>query len=219
MTTKGFIPLRCGTRIAVAFGVLWTSQIANAADLDSAIQPPPAGVDALPDAQAGGNTSLFDPRRMEVRFGGFAHGLGSAEKNTADVSLEIVSPRLMPDISGWWSFLIPRAYVGGMLNVEGRTSSLRGGALWTIPFTERWFGEIFFGGAVHDGSINGTSDLNALGSRALFNVGGSVGYRFDAHWSVLATFDHMSNGKSVFDLPFVHNQGVNSYGIRTAFAF
>ncbi len=60
--------------------------------------------------------------------------------------------------------------------------------------------EIFFGGAVHDGSINGTSDLNALGSRVLFNVGGSVGYRFDAHWSVMATFDHMSNGKSVFDL-------------------
>lgn len=219
MMAKGLISFRNATRAVAVLGGLGTWQIATAADIDSVAPPQPASVDASQGVQAGDGASLFDPRRMEVRFGGFAHGLGSAEKNTADVSLEVVSPRLMPDITGWWSFLIPRAYLGGMLNVEGRTSSLRGGALWTIPFTERWFGEIFFGGAVHDGSINGTSDLNALGSRVLFNVGGSVGYRFDAHWSVMATFDHMSNGKSVFDLPFVHNQGVNSYGVRTAFAF
>jgi hypothetical protein len=115
--------------------------------------------------------------------------------------------------------LIPRAYLGGMFNVQGRTSSLRGGALWTFPIAAGFFAEAFFGGAVHDGSLDGDASHNALGSRVLFNVGGSLGYQFDRNWSAMFTFDHLSNGNGIFDTGFNRNVGINSYGLKVAYRF
>jgi len=106
-----------------------------------------------------------------------------------------------------------------MFNTQGRTSSVRGGALWTLPIYGPVFGEIFFGGAVHNGELLGDATHNALGSRVLFNVGGSLGYRIDEHWKVLATFDHLSNGNRVFGTGFVKNAGINSYGLKVGYAF
>jgi hypothetical protein len=157
--------------------------------------------------------------RFEFRLGGFAHGLGSVESNTAAVNLEVVSPRLFPPVNAWWGYLLPRAYVAGMINVNGATSSLRAGANWLLPFTEQIFGEIYFGGAVHDGSLVGSVDQNALGSRALFNVGGSLGYRFAPNWSAMVTYDHLSNGNRVFGTGFARNQGINAIGGRLSYAF
>jgi hypothetical protein len=37
--------------------------------------------------------TLRDPYRFEVRFGGFAHGVGSVEKGTFDLNGELVFPR------------------------------------------------------------------------------------------------------------------------------
>ena len=164
-----------------------------------------------------GLPSIVD--RFEFRLGGFAHGLGSVERNTSAVSLELVTPRLFPAVSDWWGFLLPRTYVAGMINVNGATSSVRAGANWLFPFTEQIFSEIYFGGAVHDGSLVGSADQNALGSRVLFNVGGSLGYRFAPRWSAIATFDHLSNGNRVFATGFARNQGINSVGARLSYAF
>lgn len=161
----------------------------------------------------------YRPYGFEVRLGGFAHGVGSVEANTFDASLQVVLPKFLADNYGWWNFLNPHTYVGGMFNTGGRTSSVRAGLLWQIPFTERFFGEIFFGGAYHDGSKEGDATHNALGSRALFNVGGSVGYRFTPQWSVLVTFDHLSNGKTIFGTGFDRNVGVNNYGAQVSYAF
>lgn len=170
--------------------------------------------------------SLFQPEPLakrsygfDVRLGGFAHAVGSAEANTFDASLQVVLPKFLADNYGWWNFLNPHTYVGGMFNTGGRTSSVRAGLLWQIPFTERFFGEIFFGGAYHDGSKAGDATHNALGSRALFNVGGSIGYRFTPQWSVLVTFDHLSNGKEVFGTGFDRNVGINNYGAQVSYAF
>ena len=130
-----------------------------------------------------------------------------------------MTPRLFPAVNDWWSFLLPRAYVAGMINVNCATSSLRAGANWLFPFTERIFSEIYFGGAVHDGSLVGSADQNALGSRVLFNVGGSLGYRFAPRWSAMVTFDHLSNGNRVLPTGFARNQGINSVGARLSYAF
>jgi hypothetical protein len=156
---------------------------------------------------------------FEARFGAFAHGVGSVEKNTAAVSLDLVTPRAFSVPGSPWEVLIPRAYLGGMFNVQGRTSSLRGGALWTFPIAAGFFAEAFFGGAVHDGSLDGDASHNALGSRVLFNVGGSLGYQFDRNWSAMFTFDHLSNGNRVFETGFNRNVGINSYGLKVAYRF
>jgi lipid A 3-O-deacylase len=196
---------------ASLFGVLAACTLttgAFAADMGAPVPAPPAA-------------RLLDPAPLgyEVRLGGFAHAVASIEKGTAAVSLDLLFPRWIPPQNAWWDFFIPRAYVGGMINTAGRTSSLRGGALWTFPIYGPVFAEAFFGGAVHDGSINGEPHHNALGSRFLFHVGGSVGYRIDPRWSVLATFDHMSNGNRVFNTGFVKNNGINSYGVKVGYAF
>jgi hypothetical protein len=196
------------TTIALA---LTSSGAARAADFSA---PPPSS-EASWYAPA---PSSRDPG-FEVRFGGFAHGVGGAEKNTADINLELVTPKFLPALPGWWDILVPRAYLSGMLNTDDRTSSLRAGALWLVPFGERFFGEIYFGGAVHDGSLIGDATHAALGSRTLFNVGGSVGYRFDKHWSAMVTFDHLSNGAGIFHTGFARNVGENNYGLRLSYAF
>lgn len=192
--------------------------LASGADVNAADIVPPAA--SLP-AQ-----SLFQPEPLanrpygfEVRLGGFAHGVGSVERGTFDASLQVVLPKFLADNYGWWNFLNPHTYVGGMLNTDGRTSSVRAGLLWQIPFTDRFFGEIFFGGAYADASTVGDATRSALGSRALFNVGGSIGYRFTPQWSVLVTFDHLSNGRTVFGTGFDRNVGVNNYGAQISYAF
>jgi hypothetical protein len=156
---------------------------------------------------------------FEARLGAFAHGVGSIEKETVTVSLDFVTPRLLPARNEWWDALVPRAYVGGMINLQGRTSSVHAGALWLFPITDRIFAEGFFGGALHDGSINGDATHSALGSRVLFHAGGSLGYRFDRNWSGMLTFDHLSNGNNVFGTGFVRNEGINSYGVKFGYAF
>lgn len=157
---------------------------------------------------------------FEVRGGAFAHGVGSREKNTVDVGLEFVSPYLIrPTLDAWWTFLVPRAYLGGMLNTGGRTSAVRGGALWTFPLIGGFFAEAFFGGAINNGSIEGDATHSALGSHILFDAGGSIGYRFNERWIVLARFDHYSNGKTAFGTNFDRNVGVNNYGLMVGYTF
>jgi hypothetical protein len=200
---RGFLPA-----LAAGFAV---STGALAADIGA---PPPVAAAPLP-------ARLLDPQPLgyEVRLGGFAHAVGSVEKGTAAVSLDLLFPRWIPPQNAWWDVFIPRAYVGGMFNTDGRTSSVRGGGLWTFPIYGPVFAEIFFGGAVHDGKLQGDATHNALGSRVLFNVGGSLGYRFNERWTALATFDHLSNGNRVFNTGFVHNAGINSYGVKVGYTF
>jgi lipid A 3-O-deacylase len=186
--------------------------VAFAADLAPSTpvySPPPAVVPVAAAWQNG----------FELRVGGFAHAIGSAEKNTGDVSVGLVLPSLFADQQSWWAMLVPRPYVGAMINIPHRSDSFRGGALWRFPIWGAWFAEGFFGGAYDDGSINGDARHNALGSHVLFNAGGSLGYHIDQHWSILATFDHLSNGKIAFGTGFSRNVGLNDWGLQVSYAF
>lgn len=155
----------------------------------------------------------------DIRLGGFAHAIGSAEKNTGDVGVHLVLPSLFGDPTSWWQLLIPRPYVGAMVSVPHRSDSFRGGALWRFPLWGGFFTEGFFGGAYDDGSLSGDATHNALGSHWLFNAGGSLGYHIDEHWSILGTFDHLSNGKTAFGTGFKRNVGVNDWGLQVSYAF
>jgi lipid A 3-O-deacylase len=196
-----------------AVAAAWLATPAQAADL--VINAPYAPI-----------TVPIDPaNRFEARFGAFAHGIGGAEEGSVDLNGELVSPRLF-NFGGPWAFLAPRVHVGGLVNLSGRTSIAYTGLLWTIPVFDRFFVEGFVGPAVHNGELSATATHAGLGCRTLFNAGGSVGYRFSDQWSLMATFDHVSNGKSLFGVDCGtnqaatgSNQGLNNYGVRVGYTF
>jgi hypothetical protein len=45
-----------------------------------------------------------------------------------------------------------------------------------------------------------------------------LGYRFDQHWSIIATFEHGSNGEPILsNCP--QNRGLNVAGVALGYAF
>jgi len=164
-------------------------------------------------------TTPIDPfSGFEVRLGAFMHGVGNVEKGTYDVNGELVLPKLLAPV-GPWSYLVPRIHAGVNANTAGRTSAVYAGLLWTVPVFDRFFVEGFLDAAYHNGSLTGNLTQSAMGCDPLFHVGGSAGYRFDAHWSVMATFDHLSNGSGIGLTNCGRNQGLNNYGLRIGYQF
>ena len=161
---------------------------------------------------------------FEARMGVFDHGVGSAERNTVDINGSFVTPRLNVPATGYWAYFIPRLQLGGAANLEGRTSFGYADILFTLPITNWLFFEVFGGGATHNGSLSPTSTLNGLGCPLLFHAGASAGIPITEHWSVLGTFEHLSNGK-LFGVDCGTNQrpggnqGLNNYGISVGYAF
>jgi lipid A 3-O-deacylase len=154
----------------------------------------------------------------EIRAGAFAHAVGSAEEGSVDLNAEIIFPKLIGP-SGFWSYLVPHLHVGGMLNLAGKTSSVYAGGLWRFPVFDRFFVEGFFGGTVHNGSLEDAPGRNALGCNPAFHVGASVGYEFSDRWSLVFTYDHLSNGRVVFGTNCERNVGLNNYGLRLGYRF
>jgi lipid A 3-O-deacylase len=170
------------TAAALATGVFGYFDRASATDM---LPPPPAAT----------SSSLYHPERFELRGGVFAHALASPEAGSVDANLELVAPRFF--VIPWLpEYLTPRFHVGGIANFNGKTSYVYAGALWTFNLTQSWFVEGFFGGLIHNGNLDdNASDMNGLGCRWAFHSGGSIGYRLSDRWSVMGTFDHLSNGQ------------------------
>jgi lipid A 3-O-deacylase len=171
-------------------------------------------------------SSDIDANRYELRLGGFAHGVGGVERGTVDLNSELVFPRLPFGQSNWWNILIPRPHVGAMLNLEGRTSSVYAGALWTFPLPRHFFAELFFDGEANNGYLTDAPlGHSGLGCRYMFHDGGSLGYKFSQQWSLMFTFDHQSNGHDIFGTQCdglgsnTPNPGINDYGLRIGYSF
>jgi hypothetical protein len=209
------VQVLAGRFFAAVFGtaLLLASAVSRAADVLAAPPPPPAAAAVVvPD--------LYDPTRWEIRFGGFAHGVGSVEKETWDINGEIVVGSFFGRSPlGFWSPLIPRLHAGVNGNVNGRTSVIYAGLLWTVPVTNHFFVEAFLDAAAHNGSLTGSPTQVALGCEAQFHVGASAGYRFNPQWSIMFTFDHLSNGSGIGLSNCGRNQGLNNYGARIGYTF
>ena len=169
---------------------------------------------------------FYDPYSIEVRLGGFLHGVGGAEKGTYDLNPELIFPRLPFFQTQWWNVFVPRPHVGGMVNLEGRTSDLYAGALWSFPLPYHTFFELFVDGAIHDGVENNPQPGHSgLGCPALFHVGGSFGYAITEHWHAMLTFDHLSNGHYIFGINCAGNvgptpnPGINNWGGKIGYQF
>jgi lipid A 3-O-deacylase len=205
--------------MAVAIAYFATVASAKSADLTAS---------AAPWYSAAGFAENDHIQSFEVRFGEYVHGVGSVEQYTPDISGSIVTPRLSFGATGYWTYFLPRLQLGGSYNLAGRTSFAYLDILYTVPITKWLFVEPFFGGAIHNGSLVGTPTLSDLGCRELFHVGASIGIPVDRQWSVIGTFEHLSNGKGVFGtncgtnqtgVTGGGNQGLNNYGLRLSYAF
>jgi lipid A 3-O-deacylase len=188
----------------------------------------PAPVAAAPAGPAlldGSVSTTNVGRSFEGRFGAFYHGFGSAEHDTYDLNGSILSPRLNVGLPGYWAYFMPQFQIGGAVNLDHRTSFAYAGIAMTLPLTRWLLFEPFLGGAVDNGSLTPTATLSGLGCPVLFHAGTSVGIPIDEHWQVLATFEHLSNGRGIFgvncgtnELPG-GNQGLNNVGVSVGYAF
>jgi hypothetical protein len=210
--------------LVVIFSVAAALSPASSADMAPAYSWPPTPLPVSSAAPFG--SPDVDANSYELRLGGFAHGVGSAEHGTVDLNPEVVFPRLPFGQSNWWNILVPRPHVGGMVNLEGRTSSVYAGALWTFPLPYHFFAELFFDGEAHNGYLtDAPPGRSSLGCPYLFHDGGSLGYKVSRHWSLMFTFDHQSNGRAVFGTECdglgskTPNQGINDYGVRIGYTF
>lgn len=152
----------------------------------------------------------------EVRLGTFAHDPASPESGSADLNGEILfaKPFSMPNSP--WDFLLPRPMIGGTLNFVGKTSQVYAGLTWTYDITKSIFVEASFGGALTNGK---TGDVvppghNAMGCKANFHESASLGYRFNANWSIMGTVEHTSNAGLC-----TQNRGLTNYGARIGYTF
>ena len=217
---------------------LWAAAFAVMSGLELAARDPAFGADLLPASPLPASPyvapppptppafGFYDPYRVEVRFGGFLHGVGGNEKGTYDLNPELVLPRLPFYQGRWWSVFVPRPHLGALANLEGRTSAFYAGALWSFPLPYRTFFEIFVDGAIHDGyQNNAPPGHSGLGCPALFHVGGSLGYAITAHWTAMVTFDHLSNGHYIFgvncagNIGPTPNPGLNYWGGKIGYSF
>ncbi|CAH1648444.1 acyloxyacyl hydrolase [Chelatococcus asaccharovorans] len=161
--------------------------------------------------------TILKPRFLsEVRFGLSAQDPWSPEAGSVNITGEVLTGKLFQADNATLDLFVPRFHVGGSANTAGATSFAYAGFTWTVPITAQLFVEASFGGAVHNGKTGDDVGPNraALGCSPLFRESASVGWRFDEHWSLLATIEHLSNGGLC-----EQNRGLTNVGARVAYSF
>lgn len=129
-----------------------------------------------------------------------------------DLNAEVVfvSPDFLKYI---WS---PRPHIGLWGNLSGNTHAAYAGFGWDHEWQNNIFIEGFLGMSVHTGKLdNGNPDRIEFGSRALFRLGGELGWRWDENNGLSVIWEHMSNA----GLLDSKNQGIDNMGIRYSYRF
>ncbi len=164
-----------------------------------------------PDAPASAG-GLID----ELKIGVLAHDVPDlwsgfqAEPNAADINVEAI---FSPSIAFLGGTIRPA--LGASINTQGYTSNVYLDARWQYEMDCGVFLGLGVGGTVHDGQLKLKDwDQKALGSRVLFHIPVELGYRFDAHNSLSAYFEHMSNAYTVDP-----NEGMDRIGVRYGYRF
>lgn len=132
------------------------------------------------------------------------------EEQSADINIEA---QLSPSMQVFFGTIRPA--IGGSISTAGQTNMGYIDARYTYEAASGLFFGIGLGGAIHDGNI-GKEDpaRKAFGSRVLFHIPLEFGYRFDAHQSVSAYFEHTSNGYTM-----QYNEGMDRLGVRYGYRF
>lgn len=152
----------------------------------------------------------------EVRGGLYAHDPLSPEAGSVDLNGEVLAPKLWQSSDPFWSFLIPHPDVGATISLGGKTSNLWGGAAWNYDLTDRIFLSSTLGVGVNNGKTGDVvpSGWNSVGCNWWFHESGSIGYRLNANWSIMATVEHSSNAGLCHQ-----NRGLTNGGLRLGYRF
>jgi len=152
----------------------------------------------------------------EVKIGVLAHDVPDlwsgfqAEPDGADINLEAL---FSPSIAFLGGTIRPA--LGASISTQGDTSNVYLDARWQLETASGIFLGLGVGGTVHDGQTKLKDlDQKALGSRVLFHIPVELGYRFDAHNSLSAYFEHMSNAYTASP-----NEGLDRIGVRYGYSF
>jgi lipid A 3-O-deacylase len=213
--------------VAVAAWVVAPVVVADAADLMSPAPqydltaPSPTAPVAADEPRYGILFPAFyatpdqEVHGFEARAGVFAHSIGGREAgHGTDFNVELLGPRLI-DVPVEYSYFIPRPQVGVMFNSAGQTSYAYVGFAWTLNVTKQIWLEPLFGANYNTAPPDGNDPTrDSLGCHYGFHTGLSVGYRVDDHWSVIGTWEHISNAGIC-----PHNQGMNDYGLKLGYRF
>jgi len=139
------------------------------------------------------------------------------------------------DSPEWLSWAMnPMPYVGGSLNLGGKTSHGGAGLLWRYNLKKDFYFDIGSGLAIHDGAVRTPDPLTGtnvvevsefrrrkfteieFGSRLLFRTQFALGYRINENWASEITFEHLSHAQI---LGGPENEGSNNVGFRVARRF
>lgn len=159
----------------------------------------------------------------EVRGGVFAHSVDEPgaffgvfdTSRIQDVNVEMLFD--VPSFTQWVSWGEVRPHLGATVSFGGLESMVYGGVSWTVPvFDSPVFLEASFGGAVHNGSVNGGAVYPAreLGCSVMFRESASLGVMVTETASVMATIEHASNANLC-----AGNRGLTNMGIRFGWKF
>ena len=142
---------------------------------------------------------------------GFAHDPGGPDAGGIDVNTEVLFAKPWGTQAEWW---LPRPHLGATISLDGRTSTVYGGATWQVDLTSSLFAEASFGASLNNAATVDEEEADALGCTALFRSSASLGYRMTAHWSVMASVEHSSNA-GLCD----RNRGLTNTGLRLGYRF
>jgi len=161
----------------------------------------------------------YDERSL--RFGPSARG---ADENSVAINAEILFNE--PELLKW--ALTPQPYIGGTLNLEGKTSYGGAGLLWRQGFGEKFYGDIASGLVIHTGTTTiepgpGEGFFDTLsrygeeiqfGGRILFRQQVALGVNVSEDWSGEIFYEHLSNAGLASA-----NEGADSLGFRVVKKF
>lgn len=173
-----------------------------------------ADLPAAPGARIESSFRLFD----EVRVGVYAHNPSLDEKETVDVSGQILSSPINAFRTGkaWADALLnPRLHVGGMLNTEGLTSYAYAGFTWRAYVFDKLFVEGELGGAWNNSPDKVHHNRITIGCPVTFRESAGVGYQFTNNISLLANVEHISHANLCGD----GNPGLTDFGVKLGYKF
>ncbi|NKL66662.1 acyloxyacyl hydrolase [Rhizobium leguminosarum] len=163
---------------------------------------------------ANAGEQIFD----ELRFGASAsiQSGHSREDGVFPKITALFDPFSHDTAVGWQQQLLhPRVHLGTSIGTSGEASQFFTGFTWTVDFNEKLFAEAGFGGVIHTGDLEGDDDGPELGCRVLFHEYLGAGYRFNAHWNVMAQIAHSSHA-NLCDGP---NDGMTRAGLQVGYKF
>jgi len=113
------------------------------------------------------------------------------------------------------TILRPRVHAGVSVSTAGEASQVLAGLNWTVNVTDRFYIDLGFGGAAHNGdNEDDGSSGPKLGCTLMFREYAAAGFRLTDKLDIVASIDHSSNADLCDP-----NDGISHAGLALAYKF